>query len=106
MKQVTLLVIVEENDDSYASTTTKISKFASQEDARKFIIDKLCEDFSLPSWRCNTLAHIANELSFDGIQSGVEGDCDGDTEFWWSDNGKGERFSIITLENNGNFVTI
>ena len=104
MKEVTLLVLTSQNDDSEASQKKEIMLFPSIEAAKKFAIEKLCNDFWL-SQNCDTYAKVVNELCESGIDCGIVGDGIND-KIWWEDDGKGEEYSILTIKEDGEFYVI
>jgi len=102
--EIVLIVKTTQNDDSAASEKKEVKVCQSVEAAKKTIVSELCNDFWLPK-DCDTYAKIVNQLSAGDIACGVSGDGTID-KIWWSDNGKGEVYEIVVIEDDDEYYII
>ena len=102
--ELAIIIKTTQNDDNEASIKKEIKVCSSVEAAKQAVIEELQEGFELEE-ECNTYARIANELANSGIQSRVSGNGIIDT-IWWYDNGKGEQFDIIPMNDSEGYYQI
>ena len=102
--ELAIIIKTTQNDDNEASVTKEIKACQSVEAAKQVIIKELQEGFELGE-ECNTFAKIANELVNSDIQCRVSGNGVIDT-IWWYDNGKGEQFEVIPMNDTEGYYKI
>ena len=102
--EVAIIIKTTQNDDNEASVKKEIKVCGSVEAAKQVVIKELQEGFELEEG-CDTFAKVSEELVNSGIQSRVYGNSTIDS-IWWYDNGKGEQFDIIPMNDSEDYYQI
>jgi len=103
--ELAIIIKTSQNDENEVPVKKEIKVCSSVEAAKQAVIKELQEEFELEE-ECNTYARIANELANSGIQSRVLGNGIIDDTIWWYNDGQGEQFDIIPMNDSEDYYQI
>ena len=89
-----LLVKFQHVDDSDSTIFADVMICSSKDCAKEIILDIINKDFN-GKWK--NLREAADELSEDLYECEYSEDKDDDYVFLWSDNGNGEKYNIVSI---------
>ena len=82
------------NDDKVGSTDVDVMVCSSKDCAKEIILEIINKDFN-GKWK--NLREAAEELSKDLYECKYSEDKDDDYVFLWHDNGNGEKYNIVSI---------